>query len=115
MSNATLKEHLLLCAQRSKTYTNVQVLELNEAVVAVLEEIITALEGKADAESVNTALASKADAQAMTTALNTKANSTNVSQALALKANTVDVQSALAFFNAAGLYVDKDGDIAQED
>ena len=115
MSNTTLKEHLLQCVQRLKTYTNEQMLELNEAVIAALEEIVTALDGKVDSESMNTALAGKADAQATTAALNQKANSTNVSQALALKANTADVQSALAFFNAAGLYVDSDGDIAQTD
>ena len=115
MSNTTLKEHLLLCVQRLKTYTNSQVLELNEAVVAALEEIVDALEGKADAESVNTALAGKADAHATTEALNTKANSTNVSNALALKANTADVSGALAFFSSSRLYVDTDGDIAQRD
>jgi hypothetical protein len=113
MSNTTLKEHLLLCVQRLKTYTNSQVLELNEAVVAALEEIIDALEGKADSESVNTALAGKADAQATTTALNSKADSSNVSQALALKANTADVSGALAFFNSSKLYIDADGDVAQ--
>ena len=115
MSNATLKEHLLLCIQRLKTYTNAQVLELNEAVVAALEEIIDALEGKADQSEMTTALAGKADAQAMTVALNTKANSTNVSQALSLKANTSDVSGILAFFEASGLYIDADGDIAQRD
>ena len=69
MSQATLKEHLLLCIQRAKTYTNEQVLELNEAVLAALEEIVEALEGKADEAEMTTALAGKADAQAMTDAL----------------------------------------------
>ncbi len=115
MSKATLKEHLLLCIQRIKTYTNEQVLELNEAVVASLEEIVEALEGKADQSAMTTALAGKADAQTTKDALNAKANSTNVSQALSLKLNTADARSALAFFDAAGLYVDKDGDIAQTD
>ena len=74
MSNVALKEHLQLCIQRAKTYTNAQVLELNEAVIAALEEIVEALETKADSSSVS---------------------------------------SALSFFNASGLYVDADGDIAQ--
>ena len=90
-------------------------LKLNEAVVAALEEIVEALEGKADQSAMTTALAGKADAQAMTDALNAKADSLNVSNALSLKLNTADARSALAFFNAAGLYVDNDGDIAQTD
>ncbi len=102
MSNITLKEHLLLCVQRLKTYTNEQMLELNDAVVATLEEIITVLE-------------KKADESAMTTALSTKADATSTTQALKTKANVTDVQSALDFFKAAGLYVDSNGDIAQTD
>lgn len=115
MSKITLQEHLLLCAQRSKTFTNENLLELNEAVVDTFEEIVDELGKKANSSDVNTALSKKADQEAMMAALNQKANSANVSQALALKANTADVQSALAFFNAAGLYVDADGDIAQKD
>ena len=30
MSNVALKEHLQLCIQRAKTYTNAQVLDMNE-------------------------------------------------------------------------------------
>ena len=115
MSKVTLQEHLLLCAQRAKTFTNENLLELNEAVIGALEEMASELEKKANSSDVNTALSRKADQAAMTTALNEKANSVNVSEALGLKANTADVKNALAFFNAAGLYVDTDGDIAQTD
>ena len=89
MANTTLKEHLLLCVQRLKTYTNEQVLELNKAVIGALEDIITVLEGKADTDSMTTALAKKADVS--------------------------DVSGVLAFFNASNLYIDADGDIAQRD
>ena len=114
MSNITLKEHLMLCAQRAKTYTNSQVLELNEAVIGALDEIVDVLDTKADSETVSTALASKADSQAMTTALGSKANSSEVSQALSLKANSNDVSGVVEFFNSSGLYIDADGDIAQK-
>ena len=87
MSEAALKTHLQLCIQRAKTYTNAQVLELNEAVIAALEEIVTALEGKADSSDMTAALAGKAD--------------------------TTSVSSTLSFFSASGLYIDADGDIAQ--
>lgn len=84
MSEATLQEHLRLASLRAKTYTNSKLVEFNTAVVDALEEM-------ADL---------KADKQAMTTAL-------------AGKADKTDTNALVAFFNAAGLYVDEDGDIAQ--
>lgn len=114
MANATLTDYLRLCVQRSKTYTNAQVLELNEAVIGALEEIINVLETKADSATVTTSLARKADAQATNAALNSKADSTEMSRLLGLKANSSDVSGLINFFNSSGLYIDEDGDIAQE-
>lgn len=73
MSEAALQEHLRLCSQRAKAYTNEKAVEFNTAVAGALEEIAE------------------------------------------LKADKIDTNAALAFFNASGLYVDDDGDIAQAD
>lgn len=86
MSSTTLDELLKLCSQRAKAYTNEKAVQFNEAVVAALEEMAEL----------------KADQSAMSTALQGKTDKT-------------DTNAALAFFNAAGLYVDADGDIAQAD
>lgn len=60
-------------------------------------------------------MSQKADQTATTEALNKKADQTAITNALNLKATKEEVKSALEFFAAAGLYVDDDGDIAQED
>lgn len=115
MSKVTLQDSLLLCAQRIKTFTNAGLLELNEAVYAALVEMANAISTKADQTETTNALNQKADQTAMTEALNKKADQTATTNALNLKATKEEVKSALEFFASAGLYVDDDGDIAQED
>ena len=39
MSEAALQEHLRLCSQRAKAYTNEKAVQFNEAVVDALEEM----------------------------------------------------------------------------
>ena len=94
MSNVSLQEHLALCARRIKVFTNQQLLDFTQATLDALKEMD---EAKADKSALTEGLAQKADKEA-------------TEQAIAKKAN-----AALAFFNAAGLYVDTDGDIAQKD
>ena len=84
MSEAALQEHLRLCSQRAKAYTNEKAVQFNEAVVDALEEMA---ELKADQKATTAALSGKTD--------------------------KTDTNALVAFFNAAGLYVDEDGDIAQ--
>ena len=84
MSEAALQEHLRLCSQRAKAYTNEKAVQFNEAVVDALEEMAAL---KADQKATTLALADKTD--------------------------KTDTNALIAFFNASGLYVDEDGDIAQ--
>lgn len=99
MSKVSLQEHLALCAQRIKVFTNQQLLDFTQATLDALKEMA---EAKADKSALTEGLAQKADKEA-------------TEQAIAKKANADDVKAALAFFSAAGLYVDTDGDIAQKD
>ena len=53
MANFTLQAHLLLCAQRAKTFTNSKLLEFNEAVVDALEEMADAKADKIRSPTVD--------------------------------------------------------------
>ena len=57
MDDFTLRAHLLLCAQKSKTFTNAQLLEFTESVIAVFEEMAAAKADKIDAPTANNLLA----------------------------------------------------------
>ena len=61
MSNLTLRAHLLLCAQKSKTFTNTKLLEFTESVIAAFEEMANAKADKIDAPTANNIVAMDAN------------------------------------------------------
>ena len=51
MSGAVLEEHLRLCSERTKTYTNEQNIKFNTAVVAALQEMAALKTDKSDTDA----------------------------------------------------------------